>query len=239
MASKTPLKPHFSLPILVGFLSSSVLPSFASELADPSGPVSGKINIESILLAIDDFFNKNPFFVAGCGFIYLVVLPLVEEYVKKCKYISAINAFRKLEDDSSAQLLDIRDEKSVNYLGSPNLRILRKEVAQIPYIEADEDGFLKNVMAKFADPKNTVVCILDNFDGNSIKVAELLFKNGFKEAYAIRGGMRGKKGWQEIQQELLPPSVHVYPKKKSKKTQKMNSVSNQPDADQYAITPEN
>jgi len=49
----------------------------------------------------------------------------------------------------------------VNYLGSPNLRTLSKEVAQIPYTEADEDGFLKNVMATFADPKNTVVCILD------------------------------------------------------------------------------
>jgi len=28
-----------------------------------------------------------------------------------------------------------------------------------------------------------------------MKVAELLFKNGFKEAYAIRGGVRGEKGW--------------------------------------------
>lgn len=34
-----------------------------------------------------------------------------------------------------------------------------------------------------------------SFDGNSLKVAELLFKNGFKGAYAIKGGVRGKKGW--------------------------------------------
>lgn len=27
-------------------------------------------------------------------------------------------------------------------------------------------------------------------------MAELLFKNGFKEAYAIEGGLRGKDGWQ-------------------------------------------
>lgn len=31
-----------------------------------------------------------------------------------------------------------------------------------------------------------------------MKVAELLFKNGFKEAYAIRGGIRGKNGWQVL-----------------------------------------
>jgi hypothetical protein len=35
-----------------------------------------------------------------------------------------------------------------------------------------------------------------SFDGNSVKVAELLFNNGFKEAYAIKGGIRGPEGWQ-------------------------------------------
>lgn len=35
-----------------------------------------------------------------------------------------------------------------------------------------------------------------SFDGNSMKVAELLVKNGFKEAFAVRGGIRGNKGWQ-------------------------------------------
>lgn len=34
-----------------------------------------------------------------------------------------------------------------------------------------------------------------SFDGESLKVAELLYKNGFKEAYAIKGGVRGKDGW--------------------------------------------
>lgn len=35
-----------------------------------------------------------------------------------------------------------------------------------------------------------------SFDDDSLKVAELLVKNGFKEAYAIKGGVRGKEGWQ-------------------------------------------
>ena len=34
-----------------------------------------------------------------------------------------------------------------------------------------------------------------SFDGNSMKVAELLVENGFKEAYYIKGGARGKNGW--------------------------------------------
>lgn len=37
-----------------------------------------------------------------------------------------------------------------------------------------------------------------SFDGDSLNAAELLFKNGFKEAYAIKGGLRGKNGWQVI-----------------------------------------
>lgn len=101
-------------------------------------------------------------------------------------------------------------------LGSPNLKSLKKSVVQVELIEGDENGFLNNVLSNFADPTNTVVCILDNFDGNSLKAAELLYKNGFKEAYAISGGVRGKKGWLAIQETLLPPPVHILPKKKKK-----------------------
>lgn len=57
--------------------------------------------------------------------------------------------------------------------------------------------------------------LTSSFDGDSLKLAELLYKNGFKEAYAIKGGLRGKDGWQAIQETFLPPSVHVHPRKKS------------------------
>ncbi|XP_018837453.1 rhodanese-like domain-containing protein 4A, chloroplastic [Juglans regia] len=196
------------------------LPCFASEaVVSSADKVSDKINLESVLVAIDDFFNRNPFFVAGCTFIWLVVIPLTEEYLRKFKFISAIDAFKKLRDDPSAQLLDIRGRKSLKYLKSPNLKILNKDVVKVPFSEGDEDGFMKLVLESFGDVANTVVCVLDNFDGNSMKVAELLFKNGFKEAYAIRGGVRGEKGWLAIQDYLLPPSVHMYPKKKVKTSQ--------------------
>ncbi|XP_050252173.1 rhodanese-like domain-containing protein 4A, chloroplastic isoform X3 [Quercus robur] len=201
------------------------LPCFASEPV-----VSDKINLESVLLAIDDFFNRNPFFVAGCTFIWLIVIPLTDEFfLRKYRFISAIDAFRKLRDDPNVQLLDIRDNKTVKYLRSPNLKILNKGVVQVQYSEGDEDGFVKKVLQSFGDVSSTVVCVLDNFDGNSIKVAELLFKNGFKEAYAIRGGVRGDKGWLAIQDSLLPPSVHIYPKKKVKTSQqlRMNGVIQQ------------
>ncbi|KAG8388834.1 hypothetical protein BUALT_Bualt02G0166200 [Buddleja alternifolia] len=196
----------------------------ATEITNlPSEEASTRINLESILVSIDNFFNRYPFFVATIAFIWLVVIPLTEEYLQKYKYVSAIDAFKKLQDDPNSQLLDIRDRKSVAYLGSPNLKILNKSTVQVDFREDDEDGFVKRVLENFGEPANTTVCILDNFDGNSMKVAELLVKKGFKEAYAIQGGIRGQKGWQEIQETLLPLSVHVYPKKKAKMSKQVDT----------------
>lgn len=124
------------------------------------------------------------------------MIPLTQDYLQKYKLISAIDAFRKLKDDPNAQLLDIREEKSLRNLCSPNLKILNKNVMQVEFREGHEEGFVAKVLEKIKEPSTTTICILDNFDGNSLEVAELLFKNGFKEAYAIRGGVRGTNGWQ-------------------------------------------
>ncbi|XWS47128.1 hypothetical protein CRYUN_Cryun14cG0126400 [Craigia yunnanensis] len=92
----------------------------------------------------------------------------------------------------------------------------------IQFTAEDEDGFVKKVLEKFPNPANTVLCLLENFDGNSLKAAELLYQNGFKKAYAIRGGVRGKKGWLET---LLPPSVHIKRKKKKVKFSRQFGVN--------------
>ncbi|KAI8013182.1 hypothetical protein LOK49_LG05G01640 [Camellia lanceoleosa] len=222
------LKTHSFLPIFLksqlSFLSMGLyfpLCSFASDTSVITNEVPNKINLESILVSIDEFFNRYPFFVAGVTFIWLVVIPLTEEFLQKYKFISAIDAFRKLRADPNAQLLDIRDKKSLQYLSSPNLKFVNKSAVQVEFREGDEEGFVNKVLEKFTEPANTVICVLDNFDGNSMKVAELLFKNGFKEAYAIRGGVRGENGWQAIQETLLPLSVHIYPKKKVKMPKKL------------------
>ncbi|KAJ4843230.1 hypothetical protein Tsubulata_008734 [Turnera subulata] len=215
------LKPPLPFSISTLHLLASPLPSLAAEsLATPAEQFQDKINIESILVSIDDFLIRNPFFVAGCTFIWLVVIPLTESYFKKYKLIPAIDAFRKLRDSPDAQLLDIRDEQSVADLRSPNLKILDKSVVQVEYSKEDEDVFVKKVKDKFPDPANTVLCIIDSLDDNTLAVAELLFKNGFKEAYGVRGGVKAKKGWLAIQETLLPPSVHIKPKKKKKKKMK-------------------
>ncbi|XP_044358897.1 rhodanese-like domain-containing protein 4A, chloroplastic isoform X2 [Triticum aestivum] len=205
------------------------LPALAAE-ADGGG--GSKVSLESIVLAVDDFNNRNPFFVAGVVFVWLVVLPLAQEYFKKYKAVGALDAFRKLRDVPEAQLLDIRRGNSVRFMAPPNLRLVEKSAVQVEFHEEDEKGFLREVLARFPDPANTVVCVLDNFDGNSMKVAELLFNNGFKEAYAIKGGLRGPDGWQAIQENYLPPSVHVFPREKKSKTLTHTDVSTEGTDDQ-------
>uniref|UniRef100_A0A6V7QZ22 Rhodanese domain-containing protein n=1 Tax=Ananas comosus var. bracteatus TaxID=296719 RepID=A0A6V7QZ22_ANACO len=196
------LPTHVPIPLQFALILTP-FPSPAAAAAAEAEFASEKINIEAVLTSIDDFFNKNPFFVAGVTFIWLVVIPLTQEYLKKYKYISAIDAFRKLRDVPEAQLLDIRKKKSVRFMASPSLRIL-----------------------------NTVICVLDNFGGDSLKVAELLFKNGFKEAYAIEGGLRGNDGWQAIQEKYLAPSMHVYPRKRKSSTlAQLEMNGNKPDAE--------
>ncbi|KAK1294031.1 hypothetical protein QJS10_CPA16g00046 [Acorus calamus] len=171
---------HLCLPSLA--ITFVPFPSFAADVQE----YSDKINVEYIVNVIDDFFNRNPFFVAGCTIIWLVVIPLTENYLKKCKPIPAINAFRRLKDDPNSQLLDVRNKQSLSYMSSPNLRILNKTAVQVEFTEGDEENFVRKVLENCQDPENTVLCVLDNFDGNSMKIAELLFKRGFKEAYAIK-----------------------------------------------------
>ncbi|CAA7023700.1 unnamed protein product [Microthlaspi erraticum] len=217
-------KTHLSVTASHIISPSSVLAS--ESFTSISDSPTGKIDLESILISIDNFFNKYPFFVAGCTFLYLVVYPATIFYLRKYKPISAVNAFRKLKSQPDSQLLDIRDEKTLASLASPNLKFLGKSSVQVPFSEdGDVSVFLKKVKGSFSDPENTVVCVLDNFDGNSMKVAELLIENGFKEAYYIKGGARGKNGWLAIQEELLPPPVHMTTSKNVKSSNTTNEAS--------------
>lgn len=151
-----PLKPHH----LLAFMAAVSFP-FPSSAAETEIFASDKINIEAIVISIDDFFNRNPFFVAGVTFIWLVVIPLAQEYLKKYKYISAIDAFRKLRDVPNSQLLDIRNKQSVQFMSSPNLKIFDKDVVQVEFSEGEEEGFVKQAMKNFRDPGNTIICVLD------------------------------------------------------------------------------
>lgn len=143
------------------------------------------------------FGVENPAVVAG-GALILVVPLVLSQLLKKPKpwgVESARNAYAKLGDDATAQLLDIRAPVEFRQVGSPDIRGLRKKPVAIPYKGGDKQAFLKKLSLKFKEPENTTLLILDKFDGNSEMVAELAAVNGFKAAYAIKDGAEGPRGW--------------------------------------------
>lgn len=142
--------------------------------------------------------------------IVLVGLPLVLIRIlsnpKTWGTVSAEDAYSKLGDGPETQLVDIRTLQDIREDGSPDIRSLKKRVAQIVY--EDDESFLQKVSAKFEDPSNTTLYILDKFDGNSARVAKLVAENGFKSAFAIKDGAEGARGWQNSGLPwLIPKSV--------------------------------
>lgn len=149
---------------------------------------------------VDDIVNfavDNPVVVAGG--VAIVAVPLVVSQVfsnsKPFGVKSAKNAYAKLGDDESAQLLDIRAPSELRQVGVPDVRGLRKKPVALAYKGEDKLRFLKKLSLKFKEPENTTLFILDKFDGNSELVAELVTSNGFKAAYAIKDGAEGARGW--------------------------------------------
>lgn len=154
------------------------------------------LGLNGITDAALSFVAENS--VAIIAGVVLVGLPLVLSRIlsspKTWGTVSAEDAYSKLGDDPETQLVDIRTLQDIREVGSTDVRSLKKRVAQIVY--EDDESFLQKVSAKFEDPSNTTLYILDKFDGNSARVAKLVAENGFKSAFAIKDGAEGARGWQ-------------------------------------------
>ncbi|GMI85877.1 thylakoid rhodanese-like [Hibiscus trionum] len=186
-------------------LLSSVLPagfakalSYEEALQQTTGsPSSLEVDPTGILDSVVGFAADNPTVVAG-GAVVLAVPLVLSQLLKNPKpwgVESARNAYAKLGDDATAQLLDIRPLKELKEIGSPDIRGLGKKPVSIAYNGEDKSGFLKKLSLKFKEPENTTFFIIDKFDGNSELVAELVTVNGFKAAYAVKDGADGARGW--------------------------------------------
>ncbi|XP_044504082.1 rhodanese-like domain-containing protein 4, chloroplastic [Mangifera indica] len=164
-------------------------------------------DVSGILDSIISFGTENPAIIAGGVTILAVplILSLVLKKPKSWGVESAKNAYAKLGEDGSAQLLDIRSPVEFRQVGSPDVRGLGKKPVSIVYRGEDKPGFLKKLSLKFKEPENITLFILDKFDGNSELVAELVSVNGFKTAYAIKDGAEGPRGWVNSGLPWIPP----------------------------------
>lgn len=124
---------------------------------------AGDFNGSGVLDGIISFATENPAIIAG-GAAILAVPLILSQLLKKPKpwgVESARNAYAKLGEDASTQLLDIRAPVEFRQVGSPNIRGLGKKPVSISYKGGDKPSFLKKLSLKFKEPENTTLFILD------------------------------------------------------------------------------
>ncbi len=110
-----------------------------------------------------DFVTANPFAIVLGIAAVTVSAAAFREFVKPQTFgnVAAPEAFAKLSDkESNAQILDIRTVEDVKAEGTPDVRMLRKRVVQLPYADDDEE-YAARVLAKFKYAENTTLYILD------------------------------------------------------------------------------
>lgn len=123
----------------------------------------GDFDVSGVLDGVIAFATENPVVLAG-GLVVLAVPLLFSQLLTKPKswgVESAKNAYARLGEDSSAQLIDIRPSIELRKVGSPDIRGLRKKPVAIVYKGEDKPGFLKKLSLKFKEPENTTLLILD------------------------------------------------------------------------------
>ncbi|MCO5562832.1 hypothetical protein L7F22_026311 [Adiantum nelumboides] len=169
-------------------------------------PTPSDVDVGAITDSVTSFAVDNPLaIIAGvAAFALPLVVSNLFSQAKPWNSVSAKEALRKLET-GDAQLLDIRSGEDIKAEGTPDLRSVKKRVYQIPYSPDNDEAYVKKLLAKFKEPSDTILVILDQYDGNSLSVAKLATANGFKAAYAIKGGAEGPNGWRNSELPWILP----------------------------------
>lgn len=109
------------------------------------------------------FVSEYPLIIGG-GLVVLAVPLVVSQLLGKPKawgVENAKNAYAKLGDDGSAQLLDIRGAADIKEGGSPDVKGLKKKAVVVAYKGEDKPGFLNKLSLKFKEPETTTLFVLD------------------------------------------------------------------------------
>lgn len=160
---------HGGLLLLSSVLSSGFARSLTYEEAlqqsASSSPSmeSSEFDFGGFIDSIINFGVENPLVIAGG--VALLGVPLFLSQVfsspKPWGVESPKNAYAKLGDDSTCQLVDIRPPVEVRQVGGPDIRGLKKRPVGVAYRGEDKVGFLKKLSLKFKEPEKTTLFILD------------------------------------------------------------------------------
>lgn len=122
-----------------------------------------EIDVGGLVDSLVSYGLDNPPVIAG-GIAALAIPFVLSQVFKQGKaygVASASNAYARLSEDASAQLVDIRGRKDFREGGSPDIRKLKKKPVSIVYQGGDKPGFLKKLASRFKEPEKTTLYILD------------------------------------------------------------------------------
>lgn len=156
---------HGGLVLLSSVLGTGLAQALTYEeaLQQSAGASVSDVDASGFIDSVISFGTENPLAIAG-GVTILAVPLVLSQVLNKPKswgVESARNAYAKLGDDASAQLLDIRAPVEFRQVGSPDVRGLGKKPVSIVYKGDNKPGFLKKLSLKFKEPENTTLFILD------------------------------------------------------------------------------
>ena len=109
-------------------------------------------------------------------------------------------AWRQLQHDPSAQLVDVRSAAEWTFVGVPDLAALNKTVVAVewqifPGMHRNEDfaDQMKAQLAQADDAGTARLYFLCRSGGRSLAAARLAAQHGMTRAYNIAGGFEGDK----------------------------------------------
>ncbi len=104
--------------------------------------------------------------------------------------ISAMEAFRLLQHDPDAVLLDVRTEAEWEFVGVPLVEnLVQVEWRILPDMRINPD-FLKEVRTQGLVPQQPVL-VMCKMGGRSREAASFLLENGFAHVYNVTDGFEG------------------------------------------------
>lgn len=113
--------------------------------------------------------------------------------------ISVLDAWKRLEEEPDAVLLDVRTLAEWQFVGVPDLSTTGGQVVTIEWQQfpsgQPNPNFLAQVQAAGIGPGQTVLCLCRS-GARSLSAARLLTQAGFDQAYNVTEGFEGRKDAQ-------------------------------------------
>jgi rhodanese-related sulfurtransferase len=109
--------------------------------------------------------------------------------------ISVADAWKQLESDPKAQLVDVRTMAEWNFVGLPDLGAVGRKVHCVEWQSfptgAQNPGFVAEASAALGADKSAPVLLLCRSGARSRAAAIALTRAGFEKAFNVAGGFEG------------------------------------------------